>query len=167
MNPQDATRLRVRREHLQLRIRRKDEARQFRELAPLLRAAGLRRFSRLPSTRIRELAPRALHLPGRDERFYWPEIPGGACGSWHEDSARDEMFVRALQASFAPSTRLLLVFHTVESGLVLAREDAIAHASLLLDRLYGTLWVIPKDGSPGLVEVSFSDNEVCWLPVAR
>jgi hypothetical protein len=46
---------------------------------------------------------------------------------------------------------------------VLAREDAIAQAPLLLERLYDTLWVIPKDGSPGLVEVSFSDNEVCWL----
>src|SRR6476659_3152109 len=125
MNPEEAARLRVRREHLQLRIRRKDEARQFRALAPLLRAAGLRRFSRMPSTRILELAPRCLHLPGRDERFYWPEIPGGTCAGWRDANERDAIFARALRATFAPSTRLLLIFHTHQSALVLGREDAI------------------------------------------
>ena len=164
MDPGDIERLRARRERLQARVRRQEEARRFRALAPLLRAAGVRRFSRLPSSRVREVAGDRLSLPGRDERFYWPEIPEGRCVAWRNEGERNQAFADALSACFAPSERLLFIVHTYESVLVLGFEDAIAQAGLLLDRAHGgSVWVITRLGAPGLVEVSFSDQEVCWL----
>jgi hypothetical protein len=162
MNPEDIERLRARRERLQARLRRQDEARQFRALAPLLRAAGVRRLSRMPRRRIREAAGDRLSLPGRDERFYWPEIPDGTCMQWRDDSERDRIFAGALAACFAPSERLLFIFHTAESALVLGCADAIAHAAVVLDYAYDSLWIISRSGAPGLVEVAFTDDEVCW-----
>ena len=164
MDATDIERLRARRVRLQARVRRQEEARQFRALAPLLRAAGVRRFSRLPSSRVREVAGNRLSLPGRDERFYWPEIPDGQCTTWRNDDERDRAFADALAACFAPSERLLLISHTAESVLVLGCADAMAQARLLLEHIRGiSLWVITRSGAPGLVEVSFSDQEVCWL----
>ena len=164
MQPADAQRLRLRREHLQLRLRRGEEARQFREFAALLQAAGVRRFSRLPPVRVRALKARRLNLPGRDERLYWPEIPEGTCLAWKDEHERNAAFARALQACFAPGVRLVLITSSSESALVLGYEDAIAHAGLLLDAANWRLWVICLDGSPGVVEACASDNEVCWLP---
>ena len=162
MQPEDVQRLRARRERLQARLRRQEEARRFREVASLLRAAGVRRLSRVPASELRALAAGRLNLPGRDERFYWPEIPSGTCREWRDAGERDAVFAEALRACFAPPARLVCIFHTHESALVLGREDAIAHAAILLARLGGSLWVIARCGAPGLVEVS--DDEVCWLP---
>ena len=162
MNPEDIERLRARRVRLQSRVKRQEEAREFRALAPLLRAVGVRRFSRLPARRIREVAAGRLSLPGRDERFYWPEIPDGTCVPWREPGERDRIFVEALAACFAPSERLLFIFHTAESALVLGCADAIAHAAMVLDHARGGLWIISRSGAPGLVEVAPSDDEVCW-----
>jgi hypothetical protein len=162
MDPTDVARLRAHPERLQARVKRQEEARKFRVLAPLLRAAGLRRLSRLPARRIREVAGGRLSLPGRDERFYWPEIPDGTCVPWRGPGERDRIFAEALAACFAPSERLLFIFHTAESALVLGCADAIAHAGVVLDHACGGLWVISRSGAPGLVEVSLSDDEVCW-----
>ena len=164
MNPEEAERLRARRARLQARFARQKEARQFRELAPLLRAAGVRRISRMPAGRLREMSRQALSLPGRDERFYWPEIPGGSCEYWFDAGHRNRAFVAALRACFAPDTRLLVIWHTYESALVIRCVDLIAHAELMLDRLWGSVWFIPLSCGPGLVEVAYGDKEVCWLP---
>ena len=167
MDPEEIERLRARRVRLQLRIRRQKEARQFRELAPLLRAAGVRRISRMPTRRLQEISRQALSLPGRDERFYWPEIPGGSCQYWFDLAHREAAFVAALRECFAPETRLLVIWHTYESALVIRCADVIAHARLLLDELYGSVWYIPLSCGPGLVEVAYGDREVCWLPPPR
>ena len=164
MRPEDVERLRARRLRLQARFARQKEAAEFRELAPRLRAAGVRRLSRMPSPRLREVSAQALHLPGRDERFYWPEIPAGHCVGWRDEAERDAAFVRALRACFAPDTRLLCIFTPWRSALVLGCSDAIAHANLLMEHGGWRLWLIPRSGGPGLVEVSHSDDEVCWLP---
>ena len=163
MEPADAQRMRARREHLQLRLRRQQQARQFRALAPALRATGVRRLSRLPPVRVQALSRAKLNLPGRDERLYWPEIPEGRCESWQDADARDAAFAGALRACFPPSGRLVFIFSPFESGLVLGCADAIAHATRLLDACNGTLWIVALTGTPGLVEVSYSDDEVCWL----
>ena len=163
MDRADAQRVRVRREHLQLRLRRQQQARQFRALAQPLRDAGVRRLSRLPPERVQALSRARLNLPGRDERLYWPGIPEGTCRSWQEPRTRDAAFEAALRACFASPARLLVIFSPFESGLVLACADAIAQATRLLDACNGTLWIVALAGTPGLVEVSYSDNEVCWL----
>ena len=159
----DAAALRKRREHLQLRLRREDESRQARELAHRLHALGLRRMSRLPPSRAHALVAPFAHWPGRDERFYWPEIPGHVCRYWSDEAARDDAFREALRANFAPSARLALVFHPAESALVLGREDAIAHADAVLAQGYAAWWIVALRGPSKLVEVCFGDDEVCWI----
>jgi hypothetical protein len=162
MDAPDAQRLRRRREQLQRRLARQDAARQARALAPMLRARGVRRLSLLPPSRAAALVAPFAHWPARDEHFDWPGIAGHACMWWTNEDDRDAAFARALRDCFAPAARLALVFHTVESALVLGREDALAQARVLLDALYGTLWVVPLRGVDGIVEVEFGDRQVCW-----
>ena len=61
-------RLRQKRRLLQARVRRADESREFRMLAVALRAAGVRRLSRLPPAGAAALVTRFASLPARDER---------------------------------------------------------------------------------------------------
>lgn len=159
-------RLRFQRQQLQARLRRADESREFRALAPALRAAGVRRLCRMPPARSTTLVVQFDHLPARNERFYWHEIAGGKCVGFDTPTERNEAFVAALHACFAPATRLACIFHTSESSLVLGCDAAVAHADLLLHSLKETLWVTPTTGAPRLVEVSFSDRQVCWLTEA-
>lgn len=166
MDPPDPQRLRRRREQLQRRLRRQEAARQVRALGPMLRARGVRRLSTLPPVRSAALVAPFAHWPARDEHFDWPAIDGHACAWWADAAARDVAFGAALRACFAPGVRLAFVFHTVESALVLGREDALAHAGALLDALHGTLWVLPLRGADGIVEVVFGDRQVCRRPGA-
>ena len=156
--------LRRRREVLQLKFQRQEKSRQCRELARRLHAQGVRRMSRLPPARAQALVKPFADWPGRDERFYWPEIPGSVCRCWQDDAGRDAFFREALLANFAPSARIALVFHPYESALVLGREDAIAHAPTVLAEGYAAWWIVALRGTSPMVEVCFSDDEVCWLP---
>ena len=131
-------------------------------LAPVLRAYGPGRVSRLPPRRVLDLIAPFQHLPARDERFDWTRIAEGACDSWETPEARDEAFRRALDASFPAQARLALVFHTAEYAVVLGMDAALALARTILDACHDTLWVVALGGGAGLVEVSFSEREVCW-----
>lgn len=152
---------------LQARLRRQDLARQATAVAALLRAAGVRKLSRLPPSRNRDVMAPFATLPGRDERFYWPEIEGGTCLTWQSDTQREALFRRALRESFAPATRLVLIFHTAQYALVIASEDASTHASLVLKACRESLWIVPLHPDGRLAEVAFSDNEVCWGKTLR
>jgi hypothetical protein len=158
----DVAALRRRRDHLQLRLRRQEKSRQSRELAARLHALGVRRLSRLPPARAQALVAPFAHWPGRDERFYWPEIPAHVCRHWEDEAQRDAMFREALCANFPAGARIAVVFHPFESALVLGREDAVAHAGSLLARGYAAWWIVTLRGPSKLVEVCFSDHEVCW-----
>ena len=160
--PEDSERLYRKRSVLQARLRRQERDRQVRALAPRLRAAGVRKLSRLPPTRLGALLAPFKDLPGRDERFHWPDIQGGNCVDWQSDEARDEAFRDALSACFAPSARLVLVFHTSDYAWVMGREDAAAQARLLLDACVEALWVVALKPDGHLLEVAPGENEVCW-----
>ena len=163
MSESEATeRLHRKRSVLQARLRRQERDHQARALAPQLRAAGVRKLSRLPPTRLRALLAPFKDLPGRDERFHWPDIRGGTCIAWETDDARDEAFRQALGACFAPSARLVLDFHSADYALVICRDDAAAHARLLLDACVEALWTVALEPDGHLVEVAPGDNEVCW-----
>jgi len=152
-----------RRAHLQARLRRADESRRFRALAPVLREHGVRRLSRLPPARARALLMPLADLPARDERFWWPDIGAGTCVAWDSVKACGDALRRALQACFAPGDRLAFVFHTAESCLVIGCAEAVRVADLLLRDGDETLWVIGLRPGAALVEVSFIDHEVCWV----
>jgi hypothetical protein len=161
--PNDVSALRRRREILQLKLRRRDEARQARELGRRLYAQGVRRLSRLPPARAQALVAPFVHWPGRDERFYWPEIPGHVCRYWQDDTQRDAAFREALRANFPAGARLALVFHPYESALAVGREDLLAHAATVLADGYAAWWIVALKAPSKLVEVCFSDDEVCWV----
>jgi hypothetical protein len=159
----DFASLRRRREHLQLRLKRQADSAQARDLARRLHAAGIRRMSRLPAARAREaLAPFAA-LPERDERFFWPDISLHQRSTWDGERERDGAFSTAIRECFCAEQRLVLVFHPWQSALVVSAADLLGRRALLLEHLYETLWVVPLNGPPALVEVSVSDQEVCWL----
>jgi hypothetical protein len=162
----DVALLRRKRELLQLRLRRRELARRFRVLAPKLRAAGVRRLSPLPPARARALIAPFAHWPGRDERFYWAEIPGHHWASWDTGAEPDAVFREALRTCFQEGERLAFVFHTAQTALVLGWEDAIAHAGTLLPELYGSVWIVSARQPELLLEVCPGDRELCWRALA-
>ena len=159
---ESSERLHRKRSILQARLRRLERDRQVRVLAPMLRAAGVRKLSRLPPARLPALLAAFKDLPGRDERFHWPDILGGHCTDWQSEDERDQAFRHALNSCFAASARLVLVFHTSDYALVMSREDAAAHVRPLLDACVEALWVVALKPEAKLVEVAPGDNEVCW-----
>ena len=159
---ESSERLHRKRSVLQARLRRLERDRQVRALAPRLRAAGVRKLSRLPPVRLPVLLAPFKDLPGRDERFHWPDILGGHRTDWQSDETRDEAFRHTLRVCFAPSARLVLVFHTSDYALVMGREDAAEHAQLLLDACVEALWVIALKPDGHLLEVAPGDQEICW-----
>lgn len=154
--------LRRRRMLLQLRIARRDEARQFRDMAPRLVERGMRRLSRLPASRVMDLMRGygSLHL--LDERVDWSRVPGHSGVYWQTPGERDHAFTVALRSCFEPETRLALIFHTAESALVMSCGETVEAADAILPQLRDTLWVVPWRASPALVEVSFIDKQICW-----
>jgi hypothetical protein len=163
----DKTLLLRRRELLQLRLRRQDEARRVRVLAQALYRCGVRSLSRLPASRSSALLHAQASWPGRDERFYWPEIAGSRTVVFDDDAGRDRAFAEAVHACFAPSMRLAIVFHTAESSLLIGVADVLAHAGAILDACSETVWVVRAGGGASLVEVSRVDQQVCWLDAGR
>lgn len=155
--------LRQRRAMLQLRLARQRHAQTARELARSLHGAGLRRLSRLPPARGLALLAPFAHWPAQDERFVWTGIAGARCASWSDSDERDALFRRALAECAPADQRIVLLFHTVESGLVLDSGEASRVATLLLEPLHATVWVLPLRGHPWLIELSFGDSELCWL----
>lgn len=156
--------LRRRRMLLQLRIARREEARQFRDIAPRLVERGVRRLSRLPASRVVDLMRGygSLHL--LDERVDWSRVPGHSGVYWRSPCERDHAFTVALRSCVEPATRVALIFHTAESALVLSCGDAVVAADAILPQLRDTLWVVPWHACPALVEVSFIDKQICWHP---
>lgn len=152
---------------LQSRMARREDARQFRDVAPRLVERGVRRLSRLPASRVIDLMRSygSLHL--LDERVDWSRVPGHSGVYWQTSSERDDAFKVALRSCFEPATRLALIFHTAESALVLSCGDAVEAADAILPQLRDTLWVVPWHACPALVEVSFIDKQICWHPDLR
>lgn len=161
-SPDTVARSRRRRTMLQARLRRQEEARVFRAVAPLLATDGRLRISRIPAGRMAALMAQYATWPARDERFYWPGIAGHTCIRWDGEDERDRAFIAGLDACFPSPTRLACIFHTYLSGLAIA-DGALRHAApVLLDALYDVLWVVPASGEGPLLEVSLVDHEVCW-----
>lgn len=167
MDPTHADRLRQRRALLQLRHARQQQAATARGLGARLHALGVGRLSRLPPPRCQQLMAPFAHWPGQDEHFTWDGVAAAHCAWWTTPAERSALFRRALADAMPdPATRIALIFHTAESGLVLAAGEAARHADAVLGALYGTLWVRPLhgDGDQALVEAVFPDSAVCWRP---
>jgi len=154
-------RLLRRRELLQLRLQRNTQARTFRALAPRLRAAGIRDFSRMPPAQCQACVAPLASLPGHDERFYWREIPGSSCETWTSDDEIESLFQRALPTN--ASGRLAFVFHPFASGLSIATGDAARALAIVLPELHDSLWIVPRRGAGWLIEVDPGDREICWI----
>jgi hypothetical protein len=152
-----------RRRLLQLRQERQVQARQFRELAPLLRAQGLGFSKRLPASLEPWLAT-TRRLPGLDERVDWQQVPGAARVAW-SDAGECTSRLRDALGRCAASTsgdRVVMVFHPAEAALVIGARDLIAAWPVIHDRLYDTVWIVPFDRRPWLIEISPQDRELCF-----
>ena len=151
-----------RRRMLQLRLEREDVSRQFRGVAPALRARGLRFRKLLPaflSPWLRVLA----RLPGRDERIFWPEVGDGACATWQDDRDCAAALERALRACEGLDGRVMLVFHPAQAALVSGARDLVGAWEALHEALYEATWLVPMDRRPWLIEISPADYELCFV----
>jgi hypothetical protein len=147
---------------LKLRLARAEASRTFRAIAPQVRAAGVR-FAKLSLADVaRAFAPWQNH-PARDERLYWPEIPGGLCQPWSSPAERDALITSALAVLAQPDARIAVIWHTAESGLRLCAQSLPAVIPILCDALHEGFWLVPDADSAWLIEVSLRDCEMCWV----
>lgn len=154
--------LQRRRELAQLRRRRQVESKFYRRLAPKLCSAGVSQFSRVPAIECARLMNNFSHLPAQDERLIWWDISGSRCASWEEFEDRDEILLAALKDCTVPDERLVVIQHTSEAGLSILGASLVATVSEVLFAAQETVWIISKAGRPWIIEVSFTDKEVCY-----
>src|SRR4051812_18084909 len=107
MDPDRRDALIEKRRLLQLRQRRQERSRTFREIAPALRAAGVRCAKLMPERFEAILGP-VLLAPGQDERLVWEPIPDGVCRRWGSPGERDLLLRRALHACVRPEERVAI-----------------------------------------------------------
>ena len=152
---------------LQLRRQRQERSRAFREIAPRLRAAGVR-CSKLVPERLAAILGPVLSAPGQDERLLWEPIPDGHCRLWASAGERDLLLRQALHACTAPQERVAVAFHTAQAGLLISAADLSRHAPLILDDRPDTIWIVAAAGGPWLIELAYWDRELCYttnLPI--
>lgn len=162
MEPDAHARLLQRRRMLQLRLERGELSRQFRGVAPALRERGLRFHKLLPASLSPWLGVLA-RLPGRDERIFWPEVPGGVLASWREAGDCASLLATALRACGGHAGRVMLVFHPAQTALVIRPADLVHAWGALHDALYESTWIVPMDRRPWLIEISPADEELCYI----
>ena len=146
---------------LQLRRRRHEASRTFREIAPGLRAAGVRCAKLMPA-RFRAILGPVLNAPGQDERLVWEPIPNGICRLWSSPGERDLLVRQALHACVALEEKVAVVYHTAEAGLLISAADLSRHAPSILDDRPQTIWIVAAAGGPWLIELAYWDREVCY-----
>jgi len=155
----DRSRLEEKRRLLQLRRERQDQSRTFREVARSLCELGLRRFSKIPPARCQQIASRFSHLPGRDERFVWPDRDRRA---WHDDVERDFLFRQALLACTNLEGSLAVIFHTHQAGLRIEAPALAEHAGAVIGPQFEAVWITAFQPAPWLIEVARQDREICY-----
>jgi hypothetical protein len=156
------THLLQRRRMLQLRIEREGWCRQFRGVAPALRARGLRISKRLPAQLSPWLAV-TQRLPGRDERIFWPEVPNGVWQPWDDGMACAALLQTALRECGGRVGRVLVVFHPAEAALMIHARELVDAWPVLHAALYDSTWIVPEDRRPWLVEVCPGDHDLGYV----
>jgi len=147
---------------LQLRQKRHEMSRIFREIAPSLRAAGVRCAKLMPE-RLRAILGPVLVAPGEDERIVWAPIPDGVCRRWSSPGERDLLLRQALHACVPPEERVAVAFHTHQAGLFVSAADLSRHAPMILEAAAPeTVWIVAAAGAPWLIELSYWDSELCY-----
>lgn len=163
MRPGRRDALNLKREHLQQRLRRADESRTFRALAPELCAIGVR-FSKLPPQGCVRALGTLIDGPGQDERLLWAYIAAGQCRSWSTSSERDGILRTALIALSAPADAIAVIWHPAQAGLSIRSDLLQQSLAIVFAGLSETIWLVAANGGKWLIEVSVSDHEICWTP---
>ncbi len=152
-----------RRELLKLKVRRADESRTFRAIAPELCALGVR-FSKLPPVACVRALGTLIDGPGQDERLLWTEIGGGQCQHWSTGDERDRILRAALVALSSPSEAIAVIWHPVQTGLRIQSGALQQVLGTVFAELSETIWLVAANGGKWLIEVSITDREICWTP---
>lgn len=166
MIPERRDALSRKREHLRQRLRRTDESRTFRALAPELCALGVR-FSKLPPQGCVRALGTLIDGPGQDERLLWTYIAAGQCRSWSTSSERDGILRTALVALSTPADAIAVIWHPAQAGLRIRSDLLQQSVATVFAGLSETIWLVAAKGGEWLIEVSVSDCEICWTPTVR
>lgn len=116
---------------------------------------------RVPPGHIVRLIGTKLGQPAIDERFDWPQIAGATITNFTDDDEAVRLLREGLTRFVATDERLVMIFHTHESGLRLRASDVVAQLPMILAEVW-EFWLVAADGSPWLVDYCSRDNEVCW-----
>lgn len=150
------------RELAQLRLKRRREAEFYRYLAPRLCTAGLTHFSRVPAVECLRLMTNFAHLPAQDERLVWWNIDSSHRAVWETGKERDDLLRVALEACTQANERLVVIQHTSEAGLSISAGDLIEAVPRVLEAAHETVWITARSFGQWLIEVSFTDKELCY-----
>lgn len=150
------------RELAQLRRKRQLESAFYRSIAPKLCDTKVAHFCRVPAVDCARLMDRFSHLPAQDERLTWWDIQGSQRAPWDGPVERDDLVREALRACAQTDERVVLIQHTSEAGLSIGSTDLVKNLPDVLSAANGTVWITSKWAKPWLVEVSFTDKEVCY-----
>jgi hypothetical protein len=108
------------------------------------------------------------HVPAQAERLIWWQIAGAHRAIWESSEERDELVRAALDTCAEASKRLIVIPHTSEAGLSLSTADLRAVVSSVLSAARETVWITARLGSEAwLIEISFTDKEVCFAQSLR
>ena len=150
----------------QLRLARSTKSAQFRSLAPALCESG-NRFSKIPVPAFGPLLSHTGAVEGRDERIYWPGVAAANCAAWADATECRNLLSDSLASIAGPNHPVALIFHPEECGLSVRSDALIALWPKLHARFYGTLWVVSRKPADWLIEVSYTDQELCYVADLR
>lgn len=102
------------------------------------------------------------HLPAQDERLIWWNIDGSHRAVWERTNERNDLLRDALEVCTQASDRLVVIQHTSEAGLSISAADLLQTVPHVLAAAQETVWITARSIGHWLIEVSFTDKELCY-----
>ncbi len=129
-------------------------------IARLLREQGIDSV-RVPPDHVVRLIGKKLGQPAIDERFDWPQIAGATIENFTYKDEAVGLLRQGLTRFAATDERLVMIFHTHESGLRLRASDVVAQLPMILGEVW-EFWLVAAAESDWLIDYSGRDKQVCW-----
>jgi hypothetical protein len=162
MDPARRKALQARKEMMQLRLRRRQLSRVFREAARLLCAQGVRLSKSMPAANERSLGPLAAG-PAEDEELLFAWMGNATVRHWLDDAEAAHLVREALAACSRPDELVTVIWSPSEPGLRLKARDLARHVPLMLDRDSTTL-IVASRPSCWIVQIGRFSGTVAFSP---
>lgn len=152
-----------RRAMLLLRQKRKEEARQVREVGHLLCEQGVR-WVRVPAKHVFEHLREKTDAPAVSDRFDWRAIRGSVVTRFSSTGEASLLLQAALARYAASNARVVLVFHTHESAIRMGADDLALHLPTFIENVV-EFWIVSAEAADDwLIDFNRFDHEVCHAP---